>query len=412
MTEHLTEPEIGIYRSRVGEAAARQRAAAHLATCQQCVSRVYDAEHSALAVNALSEAFLSSIADEPFHLSLAELKEYVSGEAPEANRIICESHIDICERCSDELLALTAAQVAKPKSKRKLAWLRSGWLANTPARVAAAIVLIGLVAFGLLLMWRRSSTPAPIQLAGNEPRQTPDVSAPVTSPTVPESSPSLVVRLKDNGKEIGLDQQGRLVGLEEFDESTQKTVKSALAGEPVTKPSVLDGLKSPPIQLMGETDEKTLQLASPLGQVITETRPTLRWEPLAGATNYVAGIFDSQFNLVASSAPLLQPSWTVSAPLKRGQTYVWEVTAMKDGQEVRAPVAPALRAQFRILEADKLSVLQNLQRRKPTSHLALGLMYARFGLLAEAEGEFQQLLRENPDSAAAKKLLRTVHSWR
>ena len=118
------------------------------------------------------------------------------------------------------------------------------------------------------------------------------------------------------------------------------------------------------------------------------------------------------FNRVAESPPLSKPTWRLAVPLQRGQTYSWEVTAVKDGEEITAPVAPAPRAQFRVLEADKLNALTKLKGQRPASHLALGLTYARLGLIPEAESEFRQLVKENPDSALAKKLLRTVQSWR
>ena len=98
--------------------------------------------------------------------------------------------------------------------------------------------------------------------------------------------------------------------------------------------------------------------------------------------------------------------------MHRGQSYFWEVMAVKEGKQVVAPVAPAPRAQFRILEVDKLNALKSLKRQKPISHLALGLTYARFGLVNDAEGEFQYFLKENPDSATARRLLRTVQTWR
>ena len=420
MTEHLTEPEIERYRHRVGENAARETTAAHLAVCQQCVKRVY-AEHPGLAVDALTEAFLAS-EEESFHLSNADLRDYASGSADKANRIICESHLDVCEQCKQELRLLSGRDLTEsqqpPISREQFVWLRPAWWANSPMRMAAAIGLIGLLAFGVLLIWRRPSAPAPGQLTSNHPREAPGISAPVdtgkeSSPAVPDTSqPSIVIQLKDNGKEIGLDHQGRLVGVSELDEATQRLVKSALAGEPLAKPKVLAELTSPRIELLGESAENSFQLISPLGKIITETRPTLSWKRMNGATTYVASLFDSKFNLVTRSAPLSQPAWTVSIPLQRGQNYFWEVAALKEGKEFVVPVAPAPRAQFKILEADKLSALQNLRRQKPTSRLALGLTYARFGMVKDAEAEFQRLLKDNPDSAVAKRLLHTVQIWR
>lgn len=98
-------------------------------------------------------------------------------------------------------------------------------------------------------------------------------------------------------------------------------------------------------------------------------------------------------------------------PLPRGRPYSWEVTATKDGTEIIAPIAPASSAEFKILEAEKVSALTKLKQQKPVSRLALGLMYARLGLVTEAEGEFRQLVKENPDSAMARKLLRTLQEW-
>lgn len=219
--------------------------------------------------------------------------------------------------------------------------------------------------------------------------------------------------MNDNNREIRLDQEGKLTGLEGFAESSQKMVKAALAGEGLAKPRVLDDLSSPPIKLLGETPgEHTFQIIAPAGKVITEERPTLRWRPLSGATSYVVSIFDNNFNRVAQSPPLSRTNWTVGVPLQRGQSYSWEVAANRDGKEITAPVAPAPRGQFKLLEADKLSALSKLKQQKPVSHLALGLMYAHFGLVSDAEGEFRKLVKENPDSAAAKRLLRTVQTWR
>jgi hypothetical protein len=222
-----------------------------------------------------------------------------------------------------------------------------------------------------------------------------------------------VASLKDNSREIRIDQEGKLSGLEGFDESSQKMVKAALAGEDLTKPKVLDELSAPPIKLLGQgSNETVFQLMEPMGRVITKERPTLSWSELVGATSYVVSIFDANFNPVATSPALSKTNWIVEAPLTRGGTYSWEVAATKDGKLVTAPLAPAPRAQFKLIEVDKLNALSKLKQQKPASHLVLGLMYARFGLVSDAEVEFRKLVKENPDSAAARKLLRTVQTWR
>jgi len=171
-------------------------------------------------------------------------------------------------------------------------------------------------------------------------------------------------------------------------------------------------LTTPSIKLMDPTArENTFGLLGPTGTVIATDRPGLRWQALDGATSYTVSVFDADFNRVTSSAPQTATQWTTPT-LRRGMIYSWEVVAIRNGQEVRSPVAPAPRAQFKILEAEKVLELDRLRNQKPISHLALGLTYARFGLLDEAEGQLEILARQNPNSPVATRLLRTVQEWR
>lgn len=419
MAEHLTEKEIELYRRRQNDPAARQKSDLHLKTCDDCLKRVLDSEHAALAFNALSEAFLPSVDEKPFHLSHSDLKSYQAGTAVSADRIICESHLEICEQCSEELGSLTATlPTAGAKSNSRAGiWSWQAW-GLTPVRATVAITLLGFIVLAIVLWRQRSSSTrreesASINSQVGVPSSSPQPSTSNTETQTDNSSQPNLASLKDNDREIRLDDGGKLTGLEDLDESSQRMARAALAGEALAKPNVLNDLSSPLIKLLGESpDESVFQLVSPLGKVISDQRPILRWQSLSGATSYSVSVFEANFNRVTKSPPLLEPAWNLPEPLKRGETYSWEVTATRDGREIKAPVAPAPRAQFRVLEGDKLNALTKLKRQRPGSHLALGLAYARFGLVTEAEGEFRQLVKQNPDSALAKKLLRTVQSWR
>jgi hypothetical protein len=88
------------------------------------------------------------------------------------------------------------------------------------------------------------------------------------------------------------------------------------------------------------------------------------------------------------------------------------VKALKDGQEITSPRPPAPQAKFRVLDQTKANELENARRAHPSSHLTLGLLYADAGLLREAEQEFRQLQKANPNSELARNLLRQVQSLR
>jgi hypothetical protein len=85
------------------------------------------------------------------------------------------------------------------------------------------------------------------------------------------------------------------------------------------------------------------------------------------------------------------------------------VTAHRnDGQVVTSPVLPAPPAKFQVLARARLEELQRVRRVYPAAHLTLGVLYAQAGLEAEAAREFQLLVRANPQSDVARKLLRSA----
>lgn len=87
------------------------------------------------------------------------------------------------------------------------------------------------------------------------------------------------------------------------------------------------------------------------------------------------------------------------------------VIAIVNGEEVSSPAATAPEMRFMALDEERMRELQLLKKRTK-SHLALGAFYARAGMLAEAEREFQTYRSENPQSPLADKLIRQIQSWR
>jgi len=63
-------------------------------------------------------------------------------------------------------------------------------------------------------------------------------------------------------------------------------------------------------------------------------------------------------------------------------------------------------AKFKVLEEEKARELTHLKR--ASSHLALGVFYAREGMAAEDEKDFQILVDSNPQSSIPQMLPRTI----
>ena len=429
MTEHLTETQVSLFRERVLGPTERKRIDSHVAECESCLRRILPSEDTALVYNELTEALLPDSADEPFHLSNVEIRAYANGSIDQADKVIFESHFDICDQCSEAVESLAASSPVESvsSSARKAeipapqfppAW--SAAFQFTPARAAAGVLVAASLVLGFVV-WLRWHSRAVDQNAQQGSSQTPSNTPGSTSPTPAQTEATkdstadqfaVAASLEDNGRKIHLDNRGKLIGLDELPETSRSLVRGVLANETLSKPEVLDKLTAPSITLMDPTArENTFGLLGPSGTVIATDRPSLRWQALTGATSYTVSVFDADFNPVTRSKPQTATQWTTPT-LRRGMIYSWEVVAVSNGQEVRSPAAPAPRAQFKILESEKLLELTNLKKHSPISHLTLGLTYARFGLLAEAEGELQTLARENPNSPVATRLLRTVQEWR
>jgi hypothetical protein len=161
---------------------------------------------------------------------------------------------------------------------------------------------------------------------------------------------------------------------------------------------------------MGESDApgESFEVVGPVGRVVDSGQPVLRWRPIAGGEGYSVDVFDDQYNKVASSGRLTATSWRARLP--RGGTYVWQVTAYRDGTEIKAPRRPAPEARFRTLDTTRSAEIARLKR--SGSHLALAVAYAEAGLLDDAERELLSVTGQNPGAALSKKFLEQIRARR
>jgi len=278
--------------------------------------------------------------------------------------------------------------------------------APVPAFGAAALAIIALLLVGWAI-WRTSKEEKrDVVVVAPTPSLEP---APSVAPSVQvQPEPAIVAQLNDGTGVLSLDQQGRLSGAEDLPPAYQELMRKALTSQRIERSSQLQGLTRPPSSLMGANEEREFSVLEPAGVVLINDRPAFRWSRLEGATSYVVEVYDEQFKRVLVSPSIATLSWTATQPLPRGQVYSWQVKAVKDGEEVTVPRPPAPQAKFRVIDQGRLNEILAAEQAYGSSHLTLALLYARAGLLDEAERQLRLLQMANPKSEIVRKLLRQL----
>lgn len=267
--------------------------------------------------------------DPPRHLAYDELAAIVDGVIPAAEQ---QAHLQECETCRAELNDLRPLARRPPR--------RRWWL----AAAAAAAVLMAILA--VLLLRREPPGKAPI------------VQTTTTGPQQP------VIRAE-----------------------WHKLVDDTLAAGRLPFPPFMAVLHDSGQTFRGEGPAGSQKLA-PSGVAVETQRPTLSWPRVDGAT-YVASIFEDEA-MIVQSEPSPAPSWTPPRPLRRGQTYTWQVEATRGGETTVLPAPPAPPARFHVVGAAEQEDLQAARAQRPEDHLLLAVLCARAGLEREARQQLQQ----------------------
>jgi anti-sigma factor RsiW len=459
MGKHLKEEQIDMYWRKSIPPEILISIHKHIETCDDCRLRLrkpYQEKH-------IFEAFQASLKDlvqEDEHLSYEEISNYIDNRVDEIDKEIIESHIEICSECKAELYDLRNFSKELPGIKSLNGresirphislWSRftSWWQQSSQWNLAYAalmLVIAGALISVLLRLQKKDHNTIPTQVAthathtkqeqqessqvaSNQESQSQQAKTVDSEPnrenpsakskqqveeSLPyvkrETAPELEIALNDNGKQVGLDREGNLIGLETLEAPLRDSVLLALKSEQLQIPDRLDLLNSKNgIQLGPSEDQKRFTLKSPIGTAIKEVRPTLRWIPLEGATGYIVSIFNSKLQQIVRTNPLNSTELVLPEPLTYGEVYRWQVTAIRGNEEITSPLPTAPEAKFKLLGKDKIERLTSLKRRYPKSHLALAIAYTQEGLLDDAETELRALLKRNPKSEVAKKLLNSL----
>ena len=424
MSRHLSELDLKKYVERQMSGAELLAFDAHMSECDPCADKM--ADHSSAAV--ISSDILIGDAGIDEHLRYEQFEQYVDGELDAVDMEIVEVHRGVCDFCSDqinELVRLRATLEIGNDSSQSSAvptppyftfWerLRAGWYLKIAAP-AFGIVLLGAVLWFAWLSPNMSRIevaevrdPTPGRGNSNIAEINLEPDGQTNSNQILSQS---VTSLSDGGSRIEMDAAGKITGLNAS--QFENRVKSALSTQNIEISPAAKELRSQSGVLMGDASPGvSFPLTTPVGKVIQTDRPQFRWRELKDAESYVVTIFDSNFNKVAESPSLRQAAWTTGTPLKRGAVYQWQVTAIKDGQEIKSPVRPAPDARFKVLDVAAANDIAAAKRQSGNSHLLLGILYANAGLIDDAERELQALVQKNPSSDVARRLLNKVRAAR
>jgi len=410
-----------------GEAAA---AAVHCTECQSCNQQFVEE----LKWQRGDAPFTFTLEPEFWfrhdHVDFELLVEIADKTLDEETEEIINIHLKTCETCREDVRSFLAYRddaretdisYSRPEFQATHDIAAAPWwrrLQFRPVYAVAAIVLLAIVVLLGLVTLKRSSGPLD---AGNHDQANPrnDQSPGIPISPTPEivSGPltgdgsAKISTLKDAGGEVTIERNGRVTGLDEVSDNSRQHIARAALSEQIQPAEVLQRLSSEEGGLRGDNDGgQGFRLLYPGRRVVTEVRPIFRWESLPGVSSYQVYVLDANGKQVIQSEelPPTQTRWRAPTPLRRGQVFTWLVTAFVDGKKIVSPSASLPEMKFAVLSNADAQEWGRLKKSK--SHLALGVFYARAGLLTEAEREFQSLIKLNPDAELPKKLLQSLRS--
>jgi hypothetical protein len=433
VTHHLSTSQRKQFCTSVLAEDELAAAALHTANCQPCEQEFVEELSRNYGFGPVNFTLEPEFWFRNDHLDFDRLVGLADNTLDDDLREITEIHLKVCDTCREDVRSFFASRQAtagdikvsygptKSQSTHVVPptiwWQR---LQITPVYAVAAVLLVAVTFLILFIAMNRRS--GALEAGRNDQRNinidAGPISSPSTSPNV-VSSPSIaddsaiVAIVRDAGGEVKIDKNGQVTGLDELSDTSRQQIARAALSERIEPAAVLRDLSGDESGLRGNGDtEKELTLLYPARRVVIEDRPVFKWASLSNATHYRVYVVDANGNQVSQSEelPPTQTQWRAQSALRRGQIFSWTVTALVDGQEIVSPSASDPEMKFAVLSTNDVQELSRLK--KQNSHLALGVFYARTGLTNDAERAFESLVKLNPHSELARKLLESVRSTR
>jgi hypothetical protein len=407
LKQHLLPEQLEQLKS--GKALPEELRAAgdHLAFCSECRKKVLEEKTLQEMILSIRDEVESEDKDSD-HLKYEQTEAYIDETLDEVDQEIVESHLEVCSRCeadATELKSFKNSLQFEHAQRKPLVRKRF----SIPLQLAAlAVVMVIAVWISTQSLRNRISDldNRVTQLQNENQKLRNDYQTAQERLRLAQrqsSNAAIVTTLIDGTNQITLDSEGRLNGFASLSDSLTNTVKSVLLNAKLDLPPVLVRLTLTPGEQRSLPQQKTgIVPLSPVATVVREQRPQFRWTPFAEQTVYNVTIYDMDFHEVMKSGELQTTTWTPGTSLERGRIYIWNVSAVKEGETI-ASSAPG--AKFQVLEQDKAEELERAEQQSGGSHLLLGILYAQNGLLTESKKEFAALAKANPNSPVVNKLI-------
>ncbi len=438
MFNHIPDEQMEAFCARTLEVSEMDDIAEHIAACSRCQWLFQETLKREGGDKPIAISLSPADWFRHEHLDYDQLESFAENRLDAEETAIVNLHLETCVVCREDVRSFLEFREATenrpqvrrtpkprtPRTQKPISERNPSANRWRPAYTVVALLIIGSTVLAAILFSRQGATGqqsripvAPQATSTVLPQATstvlPQATSTVPSPSPTASSPPVSVTLNptDSGKSataslvdgeriIRFNESEIVSGLETFPEKIRQDITEAiLSGSPKRSMNLSEFANSP--------EKRSGGLLYPRRIVITEDRPTFRWAPVTGASSYQVQVSDPNGSRIASSGQLSPDTtlWKTSTQLKRGIIYSWGVTAMVNGAEISSETS------LKLLGGEKLGELAMLKNQYQ-SHLALGIFYIREGVLLEARRELQLLVKDNPKSPVAAKLLRESQSWR
>lgn len=377
----------------------------HLSQCEECRSKFVNQNQT----EALRKKLMNDDIEDLDHLQFEQLASYVDQNLNASELLKTKAHLQVCDLCSNEVEDLKAfrssiPRVAKTETENIIPLQRkvSRWM--WVSAVAAAIA----IATTTGLVWYQNRIEGLQGQLKKVESQNAKLQHDIEQAGINEQS----IIFKDGATEIRIRKDGQVIAALSIPQEQQEAIRNAVEHQKLNIPPDVSSMIGKSEVLMGNSEELPFRLLTPVATAVATARPVFRWESLESASTYQVRIFDSEFHSILQSPWVAQTEWTPTNSLPLSTTFIWQVAAKKQNEEVISPLAPFPDAKFRILSSDEIAKLQELQNKYSGFHLIVGVQYAQLGLLDDAEYEFGALQQSNPNSKEAFELLRSVKQLR